>query len=85
MLVHNAKCVIHVDKHGNGIPVKDGEKLKGSPNGDYQQVIGSDGKPTGLRMDRGGHKNQSDPKAKGPHGHVPGVTEDGNPHLTIYH
>ena len=31
--------------------------------GDYQQVIGADGKPTGDRLDRGGHRGQADPPA----------------------
>jgi len=77
--------VTAVDQKGNAIPVGQGEQIQSSPNGDYQQVIGSDGKPTGDRMDRGGHRNQSDPKARGPHGHRPNTTtEDGNPHLPIY-
>jgi RHS repeat-associated protein len=78
--------VIVVDESGNAIPVAEGEQIVGSPNGDYQQILGPDGKPTGLRIDRGGHKNQKDPRARGPHGHVPGVTlPDGNPHLPIRH
>ena len=78
--------VVVVDKNGNAIPVGEGEQVKGSPNGDYQQVLGPDGKPTGVRLDRGGHPNQRDPAAQGPHGHVPGVTTpDGNPHLPINH
>jgi hypothetical protein len=78
--------VVVVDKNGNAIPVNEGEQVKGSPNGDYQQVLGPDGKPTGVRLDRGGHPNQRDPAAQGPHGHVPGVTTpDGNPHLPINH
>lgn len=78
--------VVVVDQHGNAIPVKPGEQVKGSPNGDYQQVLAPDGKPTGDRLDRGGHKNQNDPRAQLPHGHRPGVTTpDGNPHLPIYH
>lgn len=78
--------VVVVDEHGNAIPVKPGEQVKGSPNGDYQQVLGPDGKPTGDRLDRGGHKNKNDPRAQEPHGHRPGVTTpDGNPHLPIYH
>ena len=61
-----------------------GPQVRTSPNGDYQQVIGVDGKPTGDRLDRGGHKGQKDPLARGPHGHRPGVTTaDGNPHLPI--
>jgi hypothetical protein len=77
--------VVVVDQYGNAIPVKPGEQVKGSPNGDYQQVLGPDGKPTGDRLDRGGHKQQPDPRAQGPHGHRTGVTTpDGNPHLPIY-
>ena len=73
-----------VDQNGNAIPVGTGQSVQTSPNGDYQQVLGADGKPTGDRMDRGGHKGQKDPQAQGPHGHRPGVkTEDGNPHLPI--
>jgi hypothetical protein len=41
---------------------------------------------TGDRLHRGGHITQSDPRAKGPHGHRPGVTTpDGNPHLPAHH
>ncbi|MBG4128991.1 RHS repeat protein, partial [Pseudomonas aeruginosa] len=77
--------VIVVDENGNAIPVEPGQSVNSSPNGDYQQVVGADGKPTGDRLDRGGHRNQSDPRAQGPHGHRPGVTTpDGNPHLPIY-
>ncbi|WP_448098942.1 RHS repeat-associated core domain-containing protein [Luteibacter yeojuensis] len=76
--------VVVVDSKGNAIPVAPGQSVKTSPNGDFQQVIGSDGRPTGDRLDRGGHPKQSDPKAREPHGHRPGVTDaDGNPHLPI--
>jgi RHS repeat-associated protein len=77
--------VVVVDQKGNAIPVDKGQQVKTSPNGDYQQVIGADGKPTGDRMDRGGHKGQKDPRAQAPHGHRPGVTTtpDRNPHLPI--
>lgn len=76
--------VVVVDQNGNAIPVGQGKQVKTSPNGDYQQVIGADGKPTGDRLDRGGHQGQSDPTAQGLHGHRPGVTTpDGNPHLPI--
>ncbi len=76
--------VIVVDGDGNAIPVEQGEQIKGSPDGRYQQVLGQDGRPTGTRLDKGGHKGQSDPKAQGPHGHRPGVTDDtGNPHLPL--
>lgn len=72
-----------VDKNGNAIPVNSGEQVTSSPNGDYQQVRDSGGKPTGVRLDRGGHKNSPDPAARDPHGHVPGVTKGGNPHLPV--
>ncbi|ALN65148.1 RHS Repeat family protein [Lysobacter antibioticus] len=76
--------VVVVDSDGNAIPVEQGEQLKGSPDGRYQQVLGQDGKPTGTRVDKGGHRGQSDPKAQGPHGHRPGVTDEtGNPHLPL--
>jgi RHS repeat-associated protein len=77
--------VVVVDQKGNAIPVGGGQQVKTSPTGDYQQVLGADGRPTGDRLDRGGHKGQKDPAAQGPHGHRPGVTTpDGNPHLPIY-
>lgn len=73
-----------VDSNGNAIPVSSGEQISTSPNGDYQQVRDKAGNPTGVRLDRGGHRTHSDPVAKGPHGHVPGVTQpNGNPHLPI--
>lgn len=76
--------VILIDKNGNAIPVGPGQSVNTSPNGDYQQVIGADGRPTGDRLDRGGHRGQADPRAQGPHGHRPGITTpDGNPHLPI--
>jgi RHS repeat-associated protein len=76
--------VVVVDKDGNAIPVDAGQSVNSSPNGDFQQVIGSDSKPTGDRLDRGGHPNQRDPKAREPHAHRPGVTDPtGNPHLPI--
>lgn len=56
------KPVVVVDSKGNAIPVAPGQGVKSSPNGDYQQVIGSGGKPTGDRLDRGGHPKQSDQK-----------------------
>lgn len=76
--------VIVVDNAGNAIPVGTGKQITSSPDGDYQQVRDSEGRPTGVRSDRGGHRGQSDPSAQGPHAHRPGVTqEDGNPHLPI--
>lgn len=62
-----------VDRNGNAKPVKTGEHITSSPNGDYQQVRGADGVETGVRMDRGGHPKLSDPAAQGPHGHRPDV------------
>jgi RHS repeat-associated protein len=76
--------VIVVDGAGNAIPVAEGEQVTTSSNGDYQQVRDSEFRETGTRMDRGGHRGQSDPNAQEPHGHRPGVTQpDGNPHLPI--
>jgi RHS repeat-associated protein len=76
--------VVVVDPAGNAIPVNPGEQVVGSPNGDYQQVQDRNGNPTGVRLDRGGHRGQSDPSARGPHAHVPGVTQpNGNPHLPV--
>jgi len=76
--------VIVVDKDGNAMPVQAGEQVKSSPNGDYQQVRDSNGTPTGDRLDRGGHRNQPDPKAQVPHAHRQGVSDsEGNPHLPI--
>lgn len=73
-----------VDPAGNAIPVQPGEHVTASGNGDYQQVRDKNGNPTGIRMDRGGHRGHADPAARAPHGHRPGVTtETGNPHLPI--
>jgi RHS repeat-associated protein len=73
-----------VDRDGNAIPVNTGERMTTSKNGDFQQVRDVNGKENGVRLDRGGHKNQSDPKASAPHAHQPGVTDStGNPHLPI--
>jgi RHS repeat-associated protein len=78
------KPVIVVDPSGNAIPVAEGEQITTSPNGDYQQVRDRDGNQTGVRLDRGGHRNRADPRERGPHGHVPGVTTpEGNDHLPI--
>ncbi|WP_230473442.1 hypothetical protein [Dyella choica] len=78
------KPVVVVDKNGNAIPVDTGQSVNASPYGDFQQVIGTDSKPTGDRLDRGGHPNQRDPQARAPYAHRPGVTDpNGNPHLPI--
>lgn len=76
--------VVVVDKNGNAIPVDTGQSIGASKDGDYQQVKDVDGRPTGDRLDRGGHSTQSDPQAQQPHAHRPGVTDpNGNPHLPI--
>lgn len=76
--------VIAVDSGGNAIPVGQGEQIAASPSGDYQQVTDSAGRPTGTRLDYGGHRGQRDPAAQAPHAHRPGVTqENGNPHLPV--
>jgi RHS repeat-associated protein len=76
--------VVVVDGDGNAIPVGEGEQITGSPDGEYQQVRDKNGKPTGSRLDKGGHKGQADPQAQAPHAHQPGVTDSsGNPHLPI--
>ena len=74
-----------VDPKGNVISVKPGETLTGSPDGKWIQVRDANGNPTGMRLD-GGHKPSThpDPRAQGPHGHVPGVTNpDGTPWLPV--
>lgn len=77
--------VVVVDQHGNAIPVEAGQQVQTFPDGDYQQVLDANGKPTGDRLYRGGHMNQKDPRARDPHGHRPNVTTpDGNKHLPIY-
>jgi hypothetical protein len=74
--------VIVVDPYGSAIPVDTGERIGASPDGNYQQVKDASGQPTGDRLDRGGHADNSDPATLGPHGHVLGVTTpDGNSHL----
>jgi len=76
--------VIVVDGSGNAIPVGAGEQIGASESGEYQQVKDREGNPTGVRLDRGGHRGHADPKAQAPHGHRPGVTDDaGNPHLPV--
>lgn len=75
-----------VDEKGNVIPLKPGEKLQGSPDGRWIQIIGPNGKPTGVRIDQG-HKPggaHTDPRSLEPHGHIPGVNNpDGTPWLPI--
>jgi RHS repeat-associated protein len=72
-----------VDRPGNAIPVNEGERITSSPDGDFQQVRGPGDRETGVRIDRRGHPGRRDPAARGPHGHRPGVTNNGNPHLPI--
>lgn len=77
--------VIAVDKKGNAIPLKKGEYLTGSSDGNWIQVRDSKGKATGVRID-GPHNplKHSDPRSLQPHGHVPGRTNpDGTPWLPI--
>lgn len=64
--------IVVVDKYGNAIPVHKGQMIYASPDGEFQQLIGVNGEPTGDRMGRGGHSRQRDPAAKRPHGHRPG-------------
>jgi len=76
---------IFVDSKGNAIPAPLGGSITGSPDGRYIQARDANGNPTGVRID-GGHspKTHTDPRALGPHGHVPGVTNaDGTPWLPI--
>ena len=83
--------VLVVDPQGNVIPVQEGNWLTGSKDGKWLQEMRPgekpEGIPTGRRKD-GGHKpgpKHPDPKAWGPHGHVPGITNlDGTPWLPIY-
>lgn len=76
---------IFVDSKGNAIPTPPGGRITGSPDGRFIQARNANGNPTGVRID-GGHspKTHTDPRALGPHGHVPGVTNaDGTPWLPI--
>ena len=75
-----------VDPKGNAIPVQAGQQLQGSKDGRYVQVKDATGKPTGGRIDGGGHSGHADPRAQAPHAHVPGITNpDGTPWLAINH
>lgn len=76
------KDVTVVDGSGNAIPVKAGEQVTGSPDGNFIQVRDSNGAPNGIRKD-GPHKpaTHPDPRAQKPHGHRPGVT---NPDGTVW-
>jgi hypothetical protein len=69
-----------VDSQGNAIPVKEGQSITTSPNGEYQQVRDRDGAETGVRKD-GSHKSHK----QGPHAHRPDVDVPGNDNLPINH
>ncbi|WP_311198255.1 RHS repeat-associated core domain-containing protein [Aliiroseovarius crassostreae] len=76
---------IYVDSKGNAIPTPKGGRITGSPDGKFIQARDATGAPTGVRID-GAHspRTHSDPRALGPHGHVPGLTNpDGTPWLPI--
>jgi len=80
-----ARGTTFVDPKGNAITTPPGGKITGSPDGRFIQARDAAGNPTGVRLD-GGHKPAShpDPRAQGPHGHVPDVTNpDGTPWLPI--
>ncbi len=79
--------VILVDEHGNAIPVKTGQYVTGSQNGEWLQVRDDRGNPTGLRKD-GAHSPQThkDPRALQPHAHIPEINNaDGTPWMPINH
>ena len=80
----NAPNTVAVDSRGNAIPLREGERLTGSPDGRYIQVRDSAGTPTGVRID-GPHKlPHTDPRSLQPHAHIPGRTNsDGTPWLPI--
>lgn len=76
---------IFVDSKGNAIPTPPGGRITGSGDSRFIQARDASGNPTGVRID-GAHspKTHTDPRALGPHGHVPGVTNtDGTPWLPI--
>jgi len=80
-----ARGTTFVDPKGNAITTPPGGKITGSPDGKFIQARDAGGNPTGVRID-GGHKpaGHPDPRAQGPHGHVPDVTNpDGTPWLPI--
>lgn len=62
-----SKPVNVVNPNGNVIRVPQGHQLTGSPNGQFLQLRGPTGSPTGLRLD-GSHTN-----VPFNHAHVPGV------------
>jgi RHS repeat-associated protein len=75
---------IFVDSAGNALPAPPGGSLTGSPDGAYLQTRNADGSMTGIRKDGGHGASHADPRARRPHGHQPGVTnEDGTPWLPI--
>jgi len=77
--------IIVVTPGGNALPVPAGGTLTGSPNGRYIQVRNPDGSESGTRIDGGHHpSSHPDPRAQGPHAHVPGATNpDGTPWLPV--
>ena len=82
---NSGDTIIVVTPGGNALPVPAGGTLTGSQDGKYIQVRNPDGSETGTRID-GGHKPSThpDPRAQGPHAHVPGVTNpDGTPWLPV--
>jgi hypothetical protein len=73
--------LIIVDPRGNAIPLYEGESVTSSPDSRWIQVRDKNGDETGRRLDAG-HPSHSDPRAQGPHAHIPGVTNpDGTPWL----
>ena len=76
---------IYVDSKGNAMVSPPGGRITGSPDGRYIQVRDAAGRQTGTRIDAGHNpRKHPDPRARQPHGHVPGVTNpDGTPWLPI--
>lgn len=71
-----------VNPDGVAVPVGPGESVGSSPDGKWVEVKDSAGNPTGARLDDGHPKTHDDPRAQGPHAHLPGRTNaDGTPWL----
>lgn len=84
-IIMMSQDVIATDSRGNAIPLRQGERLTGSPDGRWIQVRDASGNPTEMRID-GPHspKTHTDPRALQPYAHVPGRTNpDGTPWLPI--
>ena len=85
---NSGDTVIIVTPGGNAIPVPPGGTLGSSPNGKWTEVKNANGTP-GIRIDdghtpTGPNDPHNDPRAQGPHAHVPGVTNpDGTPWLPV--